>query len=76
MALPCVEVAEAPSSEAFRANPKDTSIVQPALGILKSSKGIVKYAAFRSEALAVTLRVYDQDLLRAADRGRETCVHL
>ncbi|KAI0933594.1 hypothetical protein AcW1_005382 [Taiwanofungus camphoratus] len=42
MALPCVEVAEAPSSEAFRANPKDTSIVQPALGILKSSKGIVK----------------------------------
>ncbi|KZT70174.1 hypothetical protein DAEQUDRAFT_737635 [Daedalea quercina L-15889] len=43
MALPCVEVATAPASEAFLANPKDVvSLVQPAFDLLKSTKGLLK----------------------------------
>lgn len=42
MTLPCIEVADAPATEAFLANPKDVSIVQPALEILKKSPGIIK----------------------------------
>ncbi|KAH9934989.1 uncharacterized protein B0H18DRAFT_979310 [Fomitopsis serialis] len=42
MSLPCVEVAVAPANEAFLANPKDKSLVQPALDLLKSSKGLIK----------------------------------
>ncbi|CCM05047.1 uncharacterized protein FIBRA_07249 [Fibroporia radiculosa] len=42
MSLPCVEVADAPATEAFLANPKDVSLVQPALDILKKSPGIIK----------------------------------
>ncbi|KZT11601.1 uncharacterized protein LAESUDRAFT_720850 [Laetiporus sulphureus 93-53] len=50
MSLPCIEVAETPSTEAFLANPKDKSLVQPALDLLKNSKGIVKsYYGLQSE---------------------------
>jgi len=42
MALPCIEVADAPANEAFLSNPKDVSIVKPALDILTASKGIIK----------------------------------
>ncbi|KZT11600.1 uncharacterized protein LAESUDRAFT_711057 [Laetiporus sulphureus 93-53] len=50
MSLPCIELAETPSTEAFLANPKDKSLVQPALDLLKNSKGIVKiYYGLQSE---------------------------
>ncbi|KZT11603.1 uncharacterized protein LAESUDRAFT_720854 [Laetiporus sulphureus 93-53] len=50
MSLPCIEVAEAPSTEALLASPKDKSLVQPALDLLKNSKGIVKiYYGLQSE---------------------------
>ncbi|EMD34351.1 hypothetical protein CERSUDRAFT_117230 [Gelatoporia subvermispora B] len=41
-ALPCVEIAWAGSADAYRENPADISLVQPALDILKRFPGIVK----------------------------------
>jgi len=50
MSLPCVEVADAPATEAYIANPKDVTIVKPALDILKNSKGIIKvYSGLQTE---------------------------
>ncbi|OCH90660.1 hypothetical protein OBBRIDRAFT_586678 [Obba rivulosa] len=41
-ALPCVEIAWSGSNDAYRENPADTSLVQPAFDILKRSDGIIK----------------------------------
>lgn len=43
MSLPCIEVASAPGTEAFLATPKDRSHVEPALTLLKGTKGLIKY---------------------------------
>ncbi|OBZ75177.1 hypothetical protein A0H81_04819 [Grifola frondosa] len=42
MAFPCVEIAKAAPTDAFRADPKDVNIVQPALNLLKSCDGMIK----------------------------------
>ena len=43
MAFPTLEFAIAPATEAFRANPRDVSVVEPTVDILKSSKGNIEF---------------------------------
>jgi len=59
MSLPCVEVAVAPANEAYLANPKDKSLVQPALDLLKGSKGLIKIYYGQEAEDAKTVYVYN-----------------
>jgi len=42
MSLPCIEVADAPATEAYKADPTSVTLVGPAMDILKKSQGIIK----------------------------------
>ena len=48
MGFPAVEVAFAPATDAFKANPQDISIVKDACEILKSAEGHIEYAFLQS----------------------------
>ncbi|PIL30552.1 hypothetical protein GSI_07252 [Ganoderma sinense ZZ0214-1] len=47
MALPTVEFVIAPSTEAFRANPRDAALTEPILEIMKTCEGMIRLAHLR-----------------------------
>ncbi|KAI8999032.1 hypothetical protein BD414DRAFT_512575 [Trametes punicea] len=50
MSLPTIEVVYKPATEAFRANPRDASLVKPAFDILSAQKGqLQKYYGLQHE---------------------------
>ena len=43
MALPIVEFVIAPSTEAFRTNPRDSALTEPLLEVMKSCQGMIRF---------------------------------
>ena len=75
MSFPAVEIAHSVATDAYRANPTDNSIVAPALDLVGSSEGAIRYVSRDIMMMHDSDDDLDlQSLPRAASRRPETCI--